>query len=272
MLNLFKDPCMPNLSHPNERIFYLEENPASNLNVLLLHGLGADSSSWALQIPHLAAAGYRVIAPDIPGFGRSSTPTGFVSISKLAQSISDLCTGLNLARFSLVGLSMGGTVALQLTLDHPSIVQKLVLVNTFARLDIKNLRNLPYYLIRYLAVHILGLPAQADIVAMRIFPHPEQAELRRIFVQQILQTDPGYYRSMLRALARFNVETRLGEISCPTLVISGEHDTTVAGSLQKRIATRISTAQSITIMNAGHAAHVDQPAVFNSVLLNFLCA
>lgn len=263
---------MPYLNLPNDRIFYLEENAASPSTVLLLHGLGADSSSWSLQIPELTAAGYRVIAPDIPGFGQSSPPAGAISIKKLAQILSCVCRDLNLARFSLVGLSMGGTVALQLTLDHPSIVQKLVLVNTFARLDVKNLRNLPYYLIRYLAVHLLGLPAQAKIVAMRIFPRPEQAEFRRILVQQILQTDPAYYRSMLHALAQFDVVPRLGEISCPTLVITGEQDTTVAGSLQKRIAAGIPTAQSITIMNAGHAAPVDQPAIFNSVLLNFLCA
>jgi 3-oxoadipate enol-lactonase len=251
-------------------LHYLDENSAAQPNVLLLHGLGANCDSWQLQTPHLVGAGYRVIIPDVPGFGKSTFSGGRVSIASLTQHIIQLLDCLKITSTDVVGISMGGTLALQMALDYPSLVEKLVLVNTFARLNIAGPRQWPYYLQRLILLYTVGIPAQARAVARRLFPRPEQELLRQELITQILQADPRGYRSTLIALARFNVADRLKEIHLPTLVISGDADTTVPMENQHQLVKGISGARHLIIPNAGHAVIVEEPEIFNRILLDFL--
>jgi pimeloyl-ACP methyl ester carboxylesterase len=73
-----------------------------------------------------------------------------------------------------------------------------------------------------------------------------------------------------RALARFDVRNRLGEIDCPTLVITGEDDTTVPVEIQNQLASGIKDSRQILIARAGHAVTVERPDIFNQVLVEFL--
>ena len=255
---------------PHEKLFYLDENPLGKAVVFLFHGLGANSNSWAAQIPDLVKAGFRVIAPDAPGFGRSSNPYIKTQARQIAAVFADLADYLQIQSFIPIGISMGGTHALQLALDYPKKVNKLVLVNTFSRLEFSNPASLPYFALRFLLVHTLGLHTQARTVAKRIFSQPEQEFLRTEFIAQVVQADPKTYRSAMRSLARFNVVHRLHEIQCPTLVISGERDTTVPLKSQTRLAKSIPNARQIIIPNSGHAVTVEQYQAFNQVLLDFL--
>lgn len=252
------------------RIHYLDENPTGRASVVLLHGLGVNCTSWRLQIPALTQAGFRVIAPDAPGFGKSNFPGGNPSIASTASRIAEFIKMLGIDTYIAVGISMGGTLALQLAIDHPETTQKMVLVNTFARLQVENFRILPYVVLRMVLVHTLGLPAQAYAVARRIFPHPDQEFLRQELVNQIMQADIHAYRATMRALGRFDVRKRLCEINCPTLVITGEADNTVPPPNQDFLAQSIRGAKQIHIPGAGHAVTVEKPDQFNPLLLEFL--
>ena len=251
-------------------INYLDENETSSNPVLLLHGLGANSVSWLYQTPALQACGFRTIAPDTPGFGQSTYPGGRADIRHFVDPISALIENLHVPALNVVGISMGGTLALQLALDHPQTVSRLVLVNTFAHLQVTNARSLPYYLLRFILVHTLGLERQAKTVAKHIFPSPDQEFLRQGLTEQIRQSDPRAYRAAMRALARFDVRSRLGEIHCPTLVITGENDTTVPVEIQNQLASGIIGSRQILIARAGHAVTVEKPDIFNQVLVEFL--
>lgn len=265
---------MPSFTLPDQSsLFYLDENPgASGDAVLLLHGLGATSESWALQIPALTAADLRVIAADTPGFGRSLAVRPYRSIADMTAFIPALLGRLGLERISLVGISMGGAQALQFTLQQPAAVARLALVNTFARLDLYNPAVWPYYLSRLALVYGRGLPAQARAVSQRIFPLPEHEQLRAELVRQVLQSQPQIYRSAMRALALFNQQSRLGEIAVPALVITGDRDTTVPPVVQRRLAQDIASARHVTVANAGHAVSIEQPDQFNNLIVDFLCA
>jgi len=255
---------------PSCKIHYLDENSTSPEVVVLLHGLGANSNSWLLQIPPLLQAGFRTIAPDAPGFGKSSFPGGRASVPLFANPIESLveCTGLQ--GLNIVGISMGGALALQIALDHPEWVSRLVLVNTFAHLNITSPRLLPYLLLRFILVHTLGLPTQAKAVARRIFPYPDQEILRQRLIEQVIQADPHAYRAAMRALARFNVRNRLGEIRFPTLVVTGDGDTTVPRETQNVLAQDIANSRHVIIRDAGHGVTVEKPEQFNQVLVEFL--
>jgi 3-oxoadipate enol-lactonase len=256
----------------NLNVHYLDLNPDGRHPVLLLHGLGASGESWELQFPPLASANFRILAPDARGFGKSSYPGGGLSIKDMAADTAKLLQHVNSAAPHVVGISMGGTVALQLAMDHPQWVNKLVLVNTFARLRPRHPGVWIYFALRFLVVHTLGLATQARIVTRRIFPQPEQAFFRNALYQQVIQADPRAYRAALRALGRFNVVNRLADIKAPTLIVSGRDDTTVPLNNQSFLAVKIPHAEHKIIANAGHAITAERPEEFNQVMINFLAS
>jgi pimeloyl-ACP methyl ester carboxylesterase len=261
---------MPELTLPHGiTIHYEEPNPDGSPAVLLLHGLGSAGADWLLQFEPLTQAGYRVLAPDLRGFGQSSWP-GQTSVQAMAGDMGLLLRQLDTAPAHVVGISMGGTVALQLALDQPDLVRRLVLVNTFARLRPQGLSGYLYFPLRMALMYTLGMETQARLVVQRIFPRPDQEELRRQLFQRIAHTDPRAYRATMWALTRFNVEDRLGEIRVPTLVVTGEEDTTVPPAVQRRLAESIPGAQHVVIPGGGHAVIADSPDEFNRVLLGFL--
>jgi 3-oxoadipate enol-lactonase len=252
------------------QIHCLDPNPNGQTAVLLLHGLGADGSSWAPQLLALSQAGLRPLAVDVPGFGASRYDGHGWSIRHMAALLADLVAEPGIGPAHVVGLSMGGVIAQQFALDFPHLVRSLTLVSTFARLRPQNLSQAFYFLRRILLVHTLGLPAQAEVVARRVFPRLEDAALRQQVVLRITQADPRAYRAAMRSLGSFNSLPRLGAIKIPTLVISGESDSTVRPGAQRQLAGAIPGARHVVIPGGGHAVAIDRYEVFNRLLLDFL--
>jgi 3-oxoadipate enol-lactonase len=255
---------------PSFSLSYIDSGLEYSQTVLLLHGLGSTSDSWVYQMPALQEAGFRVLAPDARGFGKSGFPKEKLTVEKMASDYYALLERLETAPAHVVGLSMGGAAALQFAHSYAHCTRSLVLVNTFAALRPGSLGGWLYFGLRLLLVHTLGLDRQAKFVSRRVFPAPEQELYRQALIEQVRQANPQAYRAAMRALARFNLEARLREISCPTLVITGELDSTIPPKVQKRLAEKITNARHITIPNAGHAVTIDQPEAFNRCLLEFI--
>lgn len=254
---------------PNDpRLFYQDHNPGGQPTALLIHGLGATSDCWQLQFPALAAAGYRVVAADLPGFGRTPLAAR-LSVPGMAASLCQLLIGLDAAPACAVGISMGGAVALQLAVDYPATVTKLVLVNTFARIQPEGPSSWLAFATRLFLVYLTGLPTQARVISRRIFPKPGQEALRQGLYDQILQADPHAYRAAILALARFNLLPRLAGLRVPTLVVTGQDDRTIAPANQAQLLAIPGSRQAV-IANAGHGVIAEQPEAFNRELLAFL--
>ena len=134
----------------------LDPNPDGHPAVLLLHGLGANASSWKLQLPALTAAGFRPIAPDVPGFGASSYDGRGWTIHRMAAEMAGLIQELGCGPIHVVGLSMGGIIAQQFALDTPVLTRRLILVSTFAVLLPDSLNGWLYFLQRFFLVNTLG--------------------------------------------------------------------------------------------------------------------
>ena len=251
-------------------LHYLDPFPSGHPLVLLLHGLGADGASWALQMPALGEAGFRPIAPDAPGFGGSVHAGAGWNFPGVADQMAKLLGEMAAGPAHVVGLSMGGVIAQQLALDHPDRVCKLVLVSTFSSLQPDNLSGWLYFLRRVILVNTIGLPAQARLVARRIFPAEDQAPLRQMLVETISRANPRAYRRAMYSLGTFDSRKRLREIHAPTLIVTGAQDSTVMPTRQERLARTIPGAVQRVIPHAGHAVPVDQPEAFNRLLLDFL--
>ena len=251
-------------------LYYLDQNPLGNQAVVFLHGLGANGSSWFYQFEALKQEPFRLIAPDFPGFGNSRYDGRRWNFHRIAKDVAGLIDELNIAPVYLVGLSMGGVIAQQLVLDYPNLVQKLVLVSTFSVLKPASVSQWFYFLQRIMVVHTMGLATQAKIVARRIFPDPDQQQLREMAETQISQADPKAYRAAMRSLSMFDSRKRLREITSPTLVLSGANDSTVAPSRQKLLADGILGSKHVIIPGAGHAVAIDHHEMFNQYLLEFI--
>jgi pimeloyl-ACP methyl ester carboxylesterase len=111
-------------------IVYTDLGPADGPVVLLVHGLISDSTTWTRAAHGLAAAGFRVIAPDLLGHGESSKPPdGGYLLPDFARSLQRLLTELGTGPATVVGHSLGGAIVMQLAKDHPELVRRLVLVS-----------------------------------------------------------------------------------------------------------------------------------------------
>lgn len=251
-------------------IHYLDFNPDGSPVVVLLHGLGADATSWGFQIPALCEVGMRPIALDLPGFGQTLPGPGRWTIDRAAADTASLCSALVKGPVVVAGISLGGAVALQLALDHPELVEKLVLINTFACLRPRRFEEMGYLLGRFVVTNLRGKQYQAETVARRLFPLPEQADLRQELINRILKADERVYRDAMISVGMFNVRKRLKKINAPTLVISAENDNTVPLAAQAELVKGIPGARQVMIANAGHAVIADQPAAFNQALIAFI--
>ena len=251
-------------------IHFLDPGDKNGKPVLLIHGLGVDGSSWVLQFPALIHSGFRPIAIDVPGFGQSPRGNSRWNIQRVSRYIAEFLQENKLLPVQIVGLSMGGIIAQQLVFDFPQMATKLVLVNTFSVLRPTSIHSWMYFVQRFILVHTLGIHAQANFVAKRIFPNIEQGELRNEMIKQIIRADPRAYRAAMRSLGLFNSRDRLPNIKIPVLIITGEKDTTVLPAHQSKLKNWIPGSRQELIPDAGHAASIDTPDEFNRLLVNFL--
>src|SRR3981081_1072901 len=115
------------------RLHYFEALPASGqagMPLVLVHGLGARGEDWAAMIPALAAQGFHVYAPDLLGHGRSPKPDVDYSISLEEQTVAQFMQAVHVPRADIAGWSMGGWVVMKLALDHPEMVDRLVVYDS----------------------------------------------------------------------------------------------------------------------------------------------
>ena len=255
---------------PGLTIHYHDINKKGSPVVLLLHGLGATCESWQLQTPALVDQGFRVIVPDMRGFGKSTYPGGNNSPEIMAGDVSRLIDKLELGKIHLVGISLGGTVALEFVIAKPELVKSLVITNSFAKLRPRNLSLWVFYLVRLFLVHLIGIETQAQYVADRLFPEPDEELQRNTFKDQVCQSNPQGYRSTMRSLAFFDISSDVRKIRNPTLVITGDRDTVVPPESQTELAHLIPSADQKFIEGAGHAVIVEKPGEYNQLLTEFI--
>ena len=261
---------MPSAGRPSTRLHYrlhacgLREAPV----VLLLHGLGSCGDDWALQSPALLPR-YTVLAPDLRGQGDSPMPAGWPTIDDLATDVLALLDQLQIERVHLVGLSLGGTVALELAVEAPARVRSLTAVNTFARLQATR-----GSLQRGLERTWLAATGRMDELGRRVadglFPDGGQEAFRAAAAARLAGNRPLTYIKLLTALSRFDLRSRLGEIQAPTLVVAGEQDTTVPLRCKLELAAGIRGARLERFAGSRHVTPLDAAERFNTRLLEFL--
>jgi 3-oxoadipate enol-lactonase len=237
--------------------------------VVLLHGLGSSSADWPRQVDALATR-YRVVAVDLPGHGASPLPAGALTIERMAVDVAALLDALGGEPAHVVGLSLGGCVALRLGLQAPARVRSLTLVSAFACLRPLAAGDLARIALRLALLHTVPMSRLAAHVADRLFPWPEQQPLHAAAAASIAATSREAYAAATRALARFDARGQVAALRRPALVVTGDRDPIVPLAAKLRLGAAIPGARVAVVPASGHATPHDQPEAFNRLLLEFL--
>jgi len=241
--------------------------------VLLSSGLGGSAAYWARQVPALVEAGFKVIAYDQRGTGRSrqALPDDY-RIEDMALDVAQILDATGTAECHFVGHALGGLVGLQLALDRPGQVRSLTLINAWSE---PNPHSSRCFDARLTLLSAAG--PRAFVEAQPIFLYPAvwsaaNAERIRAEVEHALEHFPGAatMRARIGALLRFNVTPRLAEIGVPTLLSVAQDDVLVPSTCSDVLARHLSGAVIHSVAYGAHAHNLTAADDFNQALLAFL--
>jgi 3-oxoadipate enol-lactonase len=264
----------------------------SGLPVLLVHGFPLDHTMWDAQVEVLSGR-FRVIAPDLRGFGQSGLAVGqppsavlespqpgaavpqATTMDQFADDLAALVDALGITeRVVLCGLSMGGYIAFALCRKYAARLRGLILCDTRAAADTPEAaagrRETAEWVLRE------GLAPLADTMLPKLLAPATLAErpetvaaLRKV----ILASDPRGIAAALRGMAeRADSTPLLAQIAFPTLVLVGQEDSLSPVDQMQALARQIPNAQFVTIPNAGHLPPLEQPAETTAAIEGFLAA
>jgi 3-oxoadipate enol-lactonase/4-carboxymuconolactone decarboxylase len=261
---------MPFAALGSDNVHYQLAGPAGAPALLLIHSLGASTHVFDAISPRLARR-LRVLRYDLPGHGLSSPPEGGRSrtVGELARGALALCDALGIARAHVLGLSLGGQVALELAASTPDRVDRLVLCATALRIGAE-----PLWSQRIEAVERGGLEPIADGVIARWttpeFAAREPAELAGLRAQ-LLATSRAGYVAACAALRAAELRGACARVKAPVLVLAGERDPAVPVEDARALASALPGARFERIAEAAHLPVVEQPEAVAAFALDFLC-
>ena len=239
----------------------------SGFPLVLIHGHPFNRSMWRPQVEEFQT-NYRVIAPDLRGYGASPVIPGQTLLSDFAQDIAAFLDKLLVERFVLCGLSLGGQIVLECYRQFPERIAGLVLADTFATLDTAEVKQNRYRMAeRFLqegmaAYSVEVLPkmmAPANIAA-----NPEAAN--RVLEMMQRSSLEGAAAALKGRAERQDYTGLLGAIAVPTLIVVGSLDEFTPVSDAKFMHDRIPESELIVIDGAGHMPNIERPQEFNAAL------
>ena len=255
---------MPSIELPGLNLWYTDAG-GGGTPVIFLHAASGTSESWVYQVPAFTAAGYRCVAYDRRGWGRSLPAPAGEQPGYTTDDLQGLVDHLGLDRFHLVATAAGGIGGLDYALTHPERVISLVVANSIGGVQD------PSYLevqTRLRPTEIQALPVELREVGPS-YRGTDPDGVRRWLEIEHATMPEGAVR--LRQSPREPMTyRRLETLTVPVLVLVGEADLLSPPALMRLLAAHIPGCEFVTVPEAGHAAFWEQPEVWNRLVLDFL--
>lgn len=238
--------------------------------LVLFHSLLSDRASFDRIVPELASS-FRVIVPELPGFGLSHAVDGGLDAiaDRMASAVRDASHG---DKAVVLGNGYGAFVALQMAIRHPDIASRLVLADggaAFSPAGRDAFRNMAA------ASAAKGLEAITDVAMRRLFApefqraNPDLMSERRA---AFLRTNPDVFRAACAALAALDLRPQLPTVRVPVLVLVGEQDEATPPAMAHELTAGLPDAQLIVLQGCAHVPQLQSPASFLDAVRDFLPA
>jgi len=257
------------------KTFYVEKGKGKTL--LLLHGWGASSFSWRNNLLPLSEH-FHVIALDLKGFGLTEKPKGKYDLNEFTEHVKTFIDELGLEKICLVGNSMGGGIAINLTYNFEELIDRIILIDATA---IRDENSLP------LLFRIVGIKPIGELLSLFMINRKTVINaLNQVYYDKSKINNAvieGYYRplklqgsrrvllSSSRNLSKFKVlENYLEKINKKCLIIWGEKDPWLPVKYAYEINKKIRDSKLIIIPEAGHVPHEEKPEIVNEAIVNFM--
>jgi 3-oxoadipate enol-lactonase len=241
----------------------------SGIPLILVHGLGMDRTMWDLQVP-VFSQDYQVITYDLRGHGLSEAPDHLTSIDLFADDLDQLLHFLGLRKAAVIGLSLGGRIAMRFSLKYPRQVQALILADAQSETppeSAERFRNLAQVARREgmakTAEVFFSIPSLQGLAKRK--PARWEKEKKRF-----LQTSVAGWANTCLAIAEMKpMNDQLSAISTPTLALAGEEDEPYLRYLDLYL-QEIPRCRKEVILQASHMCNLENPEAFNQIVLSFL--
>jgi len=239
--------------------------------IVLIHGYPFNRSLWTEQIPALSNS-YRIIAPDLRGFGDSDASQDPSTMNRLAADVALLMDHLEIPRATICGLSMGGYVALAFYKQFHSRVRALVLADTRAQADTDEAKQTrAQQAEKALSEGMAGIAGAMLPKLLTPETVSKRPEIVKFVRDMMLKSKPEGAAAALRGMAEREDQTELLlKISVPTLIVVGAEDAITPVSDSEQMHHAIGGSRLVVLDHAGHVSNVERPQQFNDALLHFL--
>jgi len=262
-------------------LHYVEWGAPTAPPVILLHGITGHARTWDTLAEALAPQ-WRVLALDQRGHGDSdSAPDGDYSTGAMADDLAAFADALGYRRFTLLGLSMGGRVAMEFAGAHPDRLERLVIVDIAPEIHPPGMARIRTMIAN--APETIESEEWAVETAMAANPRADVGELRHRIKHALKRTPDGALtwkyardvREMMRRGTRrdpLELWERLTHITCPTLLVRGAESDVLSPELAQRVVAALSDGRLVEVAAAGHTVPGDRPAEFVDVVRRFLAS
>ncbi|MHB0768779.1 alpha/beta fold hydrolase [Bradyrhizobium sp. 5.13L] len=252
------------------RFAYEAAGDPGAIPLIFLHGIGGAARAWRRQLATFGGR-FRAIAWDMPGYG-GSAPLASVSIAALADALQQFIEQLGAAKPVLVGHSIGGMIVQKWLAQSPTLARAVVLAQTspaFGKADGDWQKS-------FIAARLGPLDRGETMKSLAPTlvnelvgddPDPNGMELARECMGSVPEAS---YRAMMLALIGFDQRSTLGNISVPTLLLSGSRDNNAPAPMMAKTATYIPGAEYVELAGVGHLANLERPGAFDEALGRFL--
>ena len=248
-------------------VHYSRSGRPDGLPLVLINSLGTDLRLWNQVVPALEAD-FSILRYDLRGHGLTDCPPGPYSLVQLAQDLRSLLDHLGIQRAALVGISIGGLIALQFAASHPGAVRALVLADTAARIG-----SADRWQQRIEAVRREGLQALAPAVLglwLSESFRANQPTLTRGFGNMLTRTPAEGYIACCSTLAESDLSPQLPKIQAPALVLTGEMDAATPPEQGRALAAALPDARFELVPAAAHLPCIEQPERVAAFIRRFL--
>jgi len=235
--------------------------------ILILHGWGASSESWGEVKSFLEGRGYRVFAPDLPGFGKAQPPQNPWSTDNYVEWVKGFCEKEDLSQVFLLGHSFGGGLALKFTAKYPEKVSRLILVAPAIKRQ-KQGKQYFYFALSKIGRLIFYLPPISFLK-----PLARRVLYRFIGTRDYYKLDPekdSVMKETFKKVIRENLVQFLPRVSVPALIVWGNIDKIIPFKDSSVLKEGIRGSELVVIPDMGHAPNLKIPRKLSEIIIEFL--